>query len=227
MVPRFNFMSAKNGDEDVFNRKTLSGFVFEPKFDGVRVMIYKDTDNLEIINEKGEDIIRKYPEFLDIPNNIKAQTCVLDAQIVVPDKDGKSNLSSLQLREMLTVPKSINLQSKKNPAVLFVFDILFKDGMNFANNLSLEKRKEELKNTVVESNFIKQCPFTMDGQELWKKIDSLGIGGVMAKDLAGKYEEGRKNWSWLKINKKNTMNTIIVGFIKKRTFCYRQKRKIL
>jgi len=211
-MERYNFMFPKKGDREIFNRKTIAGFIYEPKFDGTRVMIYKDEDNLEILNSKGEDIIRKYPEFLDIANDIKAKKCILDGIIVIFDKDGKQSNALLQKREIAETRKLIDYYRKRYPATLFVFDILFKDGYSFAS-FPLEKRKEELRKVIAESLFLTNCPFSSNGHNVFNEAEKSGVNGVIAKDFGSPYEQ-RRSWAWLKILKENTNNAIVIGYTK-------------
>ena len=206
-------MLAKPGTPDVFNRKSLIGFIFEPKFDGTRVMIYKDGDDIELLNRKDEDIIRKYPEFLDLPNNIKAKTCVLDAEIVILDEESKPSLALLEEREQLKGKRKIDEHIKKNPATIFVFDILYREGSS-VTELSLEKRKQELKQIIMECPLVKLSPFTSNGAELWQRTQETGIEGVMAKDLSSKYEQNKRVWTWLKIKRNETTDVVIAGYSK-------------
>lgn len=211
---RYKFMLAKQGDKSIFERKNYAGFIFEPKFGGARIFIYKEGSNVELIDRNGKDIIFKYPEFLDLPANINAKSCVLDAELVVPDCNNKPSYWLLQERELAEKSDIIQAKSKINPAVLFIFDILEKNGQVFVNRF-LRERKTELKKTIVENYNVRLCPWTVNGLELLKKIEKENIEGIMGKEMNSKYEQGIRSWSWLKINNFNTMNAIVVGMIKK------------
>ncbi len=60
----YSFMLPKQGDAAVFDKKSLIGFTFEPKFDGIRVLLYKEGNDLEVIDQRGRDIVYRYPELL-------------------------------------------------------------------------------------------------------------------------------------------------------------------
>lgn len=210
---RYKVMLPRNGSPSIFERKNPVGLIFEPKFDGTRVLIYKEGRDIEIINQRGVDIIYKYPELLDIPFNIKAESCVLDAVIVVLDKDSMPNPKMLQQREQTNSKELIYNKSKTMPSTIFVFDILEKNGQVLINT-PLSERKRILGEVIDNTYFIRPCPYVLTGKQLWEDIQRRGMEGLIAKDLNSKYEQGVRSWAWLKINNFNTTNTIVAGFTK-------------
>jgi len=206
-------MLAKLGDKDIFNRKSLAGYIFEPKFDGTRVLIYKEGNNIELINRRDKDITYKYPELLEIPRNIKCENCVLDAELVILDKDGNPDFKLLEQREQIDNKMVIEERSKKMSAILFVFDILEKDGQSIIDK-PLGERKRILSQIIKNSSFISLMPYTTKGKELWNQIQEQNTEGMIAKELGSRYEQNKRSWSWLKIKNTNTLDAIIVGFTK-------------
>jgi len=202
-------MLAQIGSKKDLERKD---FIFEPKFDGTRVLIYKDGKKIRIINRRGKDITYRYPELSAIFANIKAEKCILDGELVVLDKKGRPDFNLLQQREQLEEKIIIEARSKINPATIFVFDLLEVDSQNVMKE-PLEKRKERLAKIIENSPFIVLCPYSFDGKALWKKIKKLGLEGVIAKKIGSVYEQCRSN-SWLKIKNFNTIDAIVVGFTK-------------
>ncbi len=211
---KYQFMLSKLGDRDILNRKSLVGFIFEPFFDGTRVLIYKEGNDIEIINALGNDIIFKYPELLDIPRYIKTESCVLDAELVVLGEESIPDAKLLQEREQLNNKIAIDSKSKTLPAKVFVFDILEKDGEVLTEKF-LGDRKRILEGLITSSFIISFLPHLTKGKDLWKQVQEQKIEGIMAKEINSRYQQGKKSWSWLKIKNLNTANAIIVGFTKK------------
>lgn len=205
-------MFAKLSDASMLARKNLTGFIFEPKFEGTRVLLYKDRDDIELINRKGEDIIYKYPEFLYISQNIKAQNCVLDAVIVVLDGEGKPDFRLAEQREGIKGKEIIDKKSGEFPATIFVFDILEKDSEILADK-ALRERKQELQKIIEQSSLIKISPLSLDGKQFWKDRLKEKFAGVIAKDINSKYEQGIKSWTWLEINALKANDAVIVGVV--------------
>jgi len=203
------FMLAEIGSQEIFEEKS---WIFEPKFDGTRVAIVKEDSKIRLINRRGKDISYRYPELRGIVKNIKANNCILDAELVVLNKEGKPDFNLLQQREQLDNKVLIELKSAEWPATLFVFDVLQIDKQSTAS-LPLKVRKELLNKIIEDSEFITKCPYTFDGKKLWKKVREQGLEGVMAKKIDSAYE-GKRSKNWLKIKNLNTVDAIVVGFTK-------------
>lgn len=205
------FMLAEIGNQEIFKEK---GWIFEPKFDGTRVAIVKEGNKVRLINRRGKDISYRYPELRGIVKNIKANSCILDAELVVLNKEGKPDFNLLQQREQLDNKVLIELKSAEWPATLFVFDVLQTD-KHSTTSLPLKARKELLNKIVEDSEFITKCPYTFDGKKLWEKVREQGLEGVMAKKIDSVYE-GKRSKNWLKIKNLNTVDAIVVGLTRGR-----------
>lgn len=204
---KYSPMLCCEGSKEILND---SNFLFEPKFDGTRIIIYKEGSIIKFINRRNKDVSYRYPE-LNIVKNIKAKKAVLDAELVILDESGRPNFNKLQEREQLDSDLIIKLRSKEMPATLFVFDILEKDGRVLIKE-PLIKRKEILIKTLIFSERIVPCPFSFNGKELWKRILTLKMEGIVAKRIDSIYESGKRSNAWLKIKNVKTLDTIIVGF---------------
>jgi len=205
MLPRL-------GNESILDRSSLVGFIFEPKYYGIRVFLYKDEDNFQIINRRGEDILYRYPEFLEIPNNIRANSCVIDAVITVPS--GKNpDIKLLQKREQARTKTIINKKSHENPAKLFVIDLIERDGEVLMNK-PLRDRKLELHGIMIPSQFVEEMPWTANARAMWRQAQEQELEGMMAKEGNSKYEQNTRSWHWLKIKRIKTINAVVIGYEK-------------
>ncbi len=202
-------MQPKRGSTNILERSGLIGYIFEPKFDGIRVLIYKDKDNIALFNQVKKDIIALFPEFLDLSAFIKSKSCVLDAEIVVLNNSKVPDQSLLQEREQAKSAHEIKFKSKKIPASIFVFDILEKDEISLVQE-PLRKRKMILKGMILNGPNINIVPYTMHGKDLWAQVEKQKLPGMMAKESGSRYMQ-RNNWSWLEINKKPMTDAVIAG----------------
>ncbi|HTY43947.1 MAG TPA: non-homologous end-joining DNA ligase, partial [Patescibacteria group bacterium] len=203
-------MLAQQGSIEDLNNKE---FIFEPKFDGTRVLIYKKGKNIKLINRRNNNITYRYPELEDIWKNFRADG-IFDGELVVLGKNNLPDFNLLQKREQLESRTKIEFLSHSHPATIFIFDVL-KAGNKNLTNLQLMKRKEVLKKQVISSSKISLVPFTKDGKKLWKEIKKLKMEGVMAKRANGKYEN-RRSSSWLKIKNTKTIDAVIIGYTKEK-----------
>lgn len=207
-----NVMLAKQGTKDDLKNKN---FIFEPKFDGIRVLIYRNGKNIKLINRRENNVTRQYPELSDLWKNIKDDS-IIDGELVTLGKKHQPDFNLLQQRQVDN-PIKIKILSKEYPATIFVFDILKLKNESLTNK-SLLERKKVLEREVRHSSKIAISPYTTNGKALWKKTQRVGLEGVMAKKADSKYEKTRSS-SWLKIKHTDTIDAIVLGYT-------REKRRI-
>ncbi len=206
---KYSVMLAKLG-----NKNTLSSqdFIFEPKFDGTRVLVYKQGKSIRLVNRRERDITHRYPELRSLWKDIKVRQAVLDGELVVL-REGKPDFNALQRREQQEQEIAIAMLSKEMPATIFVFDVLEHNGKQTLD-LPLIKRKLLLRKLVHNSSRIVICPYTNDGRKLWRNVRRLGLEGVIAKRKLSRYEPGKISDAWLKIKNLKTVDAVVVGFTK-------------
>ena len=207
-------MLSQKGDRAILDRPNLVGYLFEPCFEGIRVLIYKDKKDIAIFNRKKKDIITLYPEFLDLPICIKSKSCILDGVLLILNKNKVPDAELLQQRELTSNLLKVKSKSKQFPATIFVFDIVEKDKISLTEE-PLKKRKIILKETVENGPNIMIVPYTLQGKDLWKQIQDQKLKGMIAKEMNSRYMPNKVNWSWLEINNLNISDTVIAGIIPK------------
>src|SRR6202167_6798349 len=72
-------------------------WIFEPKWDGFRALIFRDRDEVLIQSRDEKSLNRYFPELLDPLRSQLPARCVLDGEIVVA-KNGGLDFEALQLR---------------------------------------------------------------------------------------------------------------------------------
>src|SRR5262245_62245421 len=91
-----------------------SGFLFEPKWDGFRVLVFRDGDEVLLQSRDEKPLNRYFPELLDPIRSALPNRCVLDGEIVVA-KGGALDFETLQLR-LHPAASRVNLLAKETPA---------------------------------------------------------------------------------------------------------------
>lgn len=206
--PIISPMLAKLGSEDDLDRP---GYIWEPKLDGTRAIVYRKGEKIKILNRRKKWIEHRYPEFSDVHRNILADPCILDCEIVVLDRNSRPDFQLLQLREQQEHPLRIELLSKMHPAIIFAFDVL-QAGEEDMTSKPLRERKKKLSEIVRESERLKLCIYTEDGRRLWESVKSMGLEGVMGKRLESTYQQGKRSEDWIKVKTFKTMDCIILGY---------------
>ncbi len=206
-MKKYKPMLAKLGtSEDLLIPK----FMYEEKLDGTRAILYKDDSKIKFINRRNNEITRRYPEF-NFNKNIKANSCVIDGEIVIFNKKGISEFNLLQHRDLLENKEKIKTRSKSMPAAFVAFDILELNNKSLTSTPQQERFKILKKSTKESKNF-KIVKSSKNGKELFNKITKRGGEGVIAKNPEEKYSEGKRRKAWIKIKKQDTIDGIIVGY---------------
>jgi len=186
----------------------LKNFSLEYKYDGVRVQIHKRRDEVKIfsrnlldLTENLEDLTDKVKENFNEFNEI-----ILEGELLGFTEYGK-NLSFQDLMSVIFRKekfKKINLN-------VFLFDILYLNGEDLTN-FPLYKRVEILDRVKRDFNRTKYLipKDKVEAQKFYENSLKEGYEGVMAKDLNGIYQSGRRGKLWLKLKKVETLDLVIL-----------------
>src|SRR5678815_3894263 len=97
-------------------------WIFEPKWDGFRALIFRDQDDILIQSRDEKSLNRYFPELLEpLRAQLPAQ-CVLDGEIVIA-RNGALDFEALQLR-IHPAASRVKLLSEQTPAAIVIFDLL-------------------------------------------------------------------------------------------------------
>lgn len=203
-------MMAHLGDKDDLERED---YVFELIFDGARAFCHKSGDEVKFTNRKGEEITGRYPELVEVADQIKADNCVLDGEIVMFDENGRASFSRMQTREQAISEMSIRSKSKTYPATYVAFDVIEHEGKNIMQHPFFERKKILLDIVPQKGHRICNRTYTKDAGELWQKVQQEDMEGLVAKKADSIYETGRRSTNWIKIKNYKTLNAVIVGYM--------------
>src|SRR5215831_10384591 len=101
---------------------TAGSWIFEPKWDGFRALIFRDGDEIEIQSRDEKPLNRYFPELVETLRSQLPRRCVLDGEIVIA-KDGALDFEALQLR-LHPAASRVKLLSEQIPASIVFFDLL-------------------------------------------------------------------------------------------------------
>jgi bifunctional non-homologous end joining protein LigD len=185
-----------------------SDWIFEVKWDGIRAISYLEGE-LSIMSRNQKELIDNFPELSELKD--LTHDTVLDGEIVVM-KDGKPDFQTLIQRKQNTNPAEIGYMSGKFPATYIIFDILEKDGEELLD-IPLRERKEILKNSVKEGNFVVLSMFVEEtGVAYYRAALEKGLEGIIAKKKQSPYEPGKRSNNWRKIKQVNSCDCVIFGY---------------
>lgn len=197
-----------NEIEEPFNSEE---HIYEIKFDGLRALIFANTNEVKVYNRRKKEITNLYPELQNIKYLIKRNT-IFDGEIVIME-NGIPSFSKLQNRSHLKNKNKIKLHSKNNPVIFICFDILY-DNKNLIN-LTLLNRKKILDKFKDNDYFIKSKYIDKKGIDLFNTIKKLNLEGIVAKRKKSPYEINKRSSFWLKIKNIKEEEFIICGYVEK------------
>jgi bifunctional non-homologous end joining protein LigD len=173
------------------------GWIFEEKYDGVRMLAYKEGERVRLISRNGVDRTKKYPEIVSAIGRLKAETVLLDGEIVVFDA---KRVSRFQL-----------LQRGMGEPVYAVFDCLYHEGKDLRGEPLRVRRKvlEGLKGR--SGKLLLSKTLASDGLKAFSVARKRGLEGVVAKSLDSKYQSQRSH-DWLKVKVQHEHEFVIGGF---------------
>ncbi|HET9561461.1 MAG TPA: ATP-dependent DNA ligase [Propionibacteriaceae bacterium] len=198
--------AARFGDE--------TGWAFEMKWDGVRAIAYLAGGRVKLLSRKGRDDTAAYFEVARELTKIRAETAILDGEVVVTDSAGRPSFGLLQHRINLTKPADIERAAKAYPAQLMLFDILELNGQPLIKR-TYQERRAILEDLVPpEPGSLFQVPpiFEGDLQAALQTSDQLQLEGVVAKRRNSIYQPGRRTHTWLKIKLHRAQEVVIGGW---------------
>src|SRR5947209_1386894 len=117
------------------------GWLFEPKWDGFRAIIFRDHDDVAIQSKAGQPLARYFPEIVEAIRGLKSKEVVLDGEIVVPI-DGRLSFDHL-LQRIHPADKRVRKLAAETPSNYFAFDLLALKSKDLTK-LPIEERREKL-----------------------------------------------------------------------------------
>src|SRR4051812_15042221 len=200
-----------------------AGWVFEPKYDGIRVLAYAERDGVALISRNGIDKAHSFPEIVDALTALRKlakRPFVLDGEIVIMRGDTPTRFQDLQSRMHVTDRNAIAHQRTETPAALMVFDLLMDGKTTIVAEPWRERRKRlaALLEHVDERHgtTLRLSDVAEDGAALLDEAREHAWEGVIAKRADAPYELGRRSRSWLKLKLEQRQEFVVGGWTEPR-----------
>lgn len=187
--------------------------IFEFKIDGIRTILYADSNSCDIRNKRDVKMIPRFPELKEIYRSCKYK-CILDGELNVLI-NGKPDFNEVQKRSIMTDPFKIQLAASRKPANFIAYDIIYYKN-HLVTELPLIERKALLHEVVNDDQFIRKSKYIDTyGKSLFEVAKQEALEGVVGKKKNSLYWFGKKTRDWKKIKVMADREYIIVGFIPK------------
>ena len=186
-------------------------WIFEPKWDGFRALIFRDNDEILIQSRDEEPLNRYFPELLEPLRTALPARCVLDGEIVIV-RDGELDFDALQLR-LHPAASRVNLLAKQTPASVVFFDLL-SEGKSDLRGEPFQSRRQRLEILLSSAKPpIHLTPATKDrdvAADWFRRFEGAGLDGVVAKQISGTYEPNKR--VMLKVKHERDCDCVVAGF---------------
>jgi bifunctional non-homologous end joining protein LigD len=177
---------------------------YEIKFDGYRVLVRIDGDDVRIFTRNGHNWSSKMPALVQSVKTLGFTSGWLDGEIVVMGPNGVPSFQLLQ---------NAFDTSRTSDIVLFVFDLPFYNGYDLRNVPQFERRGL-LKAALAESkggNVQFSEDFDQPPEQILETVCQLHMEGVIGKRRDSRYES-RRSPNWIKLKCVKRQEFVIGGF---------------
>lgn len=161
------------------------------KLDGERAFLMPDG---QILNRKGVDITRKFPE-IENPSGLW-----LDGEIVAVNGSFESVLSRGNLEGSASIARAAN----SNPCRFVAFDVPSE------KHLPWVTRRAKLEILAEDHGF--EVSVVSERREFFDQVRDLGMEGVIAKRNVSRYQFGRRSKDWVKFKHLFRVSCLIAGY---------------
>jgi bifunctional non-homologous end joining protein LigD len=196
-------------------------WVYEPKYDGIRVLAFADRGRVALVSRNGIDKAKQFPEVVQAVNALRARVrraLVLDGEIVAMNDGGPARFQRLQSRMHVTDARAIEKHSKSTPAAMIAFDLLLMGKESLVHEPWRERRRrlEALFEHTARARALCLGDVSDDGETMLRDARRHGWEGVMAKRADAPYAVGKRTRDWRKLKIERRQEFVVGGWTEPR-----------
>ena len=175
------------------------GWVYEEKYDGIRILAEKDGRRVRLVTRNLIDRSADFPEVAAAVAKLPAPTLLLDGEVVLFDPKGISRFGLF------------GADTRREP-VYVVFDVLYARGRDL-RRLPFAERRAILEKEVRPGGPLRLARrLASDGFKAFEAARERGLEGIVAKDEASAYETGKRSTAWRKVKVRAEEEFVIGGY---------------
>ncbi|MFE7540722.1 ATP-dependent DNA ligase [Streptomyces platensis] len=188
-----------------------AGMQYEAKWDGFRVIVFRDGEDIEIASRTTKSLTRYFPEVVEAARAELPRRCVIDGEIVIAH-DGRLHFEEL-LERIHPADSRVRTLAERTPASLVAFDLLALDSAALLHEPQSARREALVEALRPARPPVYTAPATRD-QELarswFTQFEGAGLDGVVAKPLDLPYRPGDR--AMYKIKHARTADCVVAGY---------------
>ena len=187
------------------------GWIFEPKWDGFRALIWRSGDDVYLQSRDEKPLGRYFPELEASLRAALPDRCVLDGEIVIATGD-RLDFDAL-LQRIHPAATRVKALAEQHPSSFVAWDLLAEGDEDLRAVPQAERRRRLERALAGVKPPVFVTPATRDRAvaRVWfDKFEGAGLDGVMAKPEAASYQPGKR--AMLKIKHQRTADCVVAGF---------------
>ena len=187
------------------------GWLFEPKWDGFRALVFRDRDEVYIQSRDRKPLDRYFPELAGPLKANLPKRCIVDGEIVIAGPE------SLEFEKLLLrihpAASRVAMLAEESPAAYIAWDLLALDDDSLMQTPQSDRRSRLEQVLAGAGAPVHLTPATLDPEtaaDWFDRFEGAGLDGVIAKPLDAAYAPKKRRM--LKIKHRRTADCVVAGF---------------
>jgi DNA ligase-1 len=196
----------------------------EYKYDGLRVQVHISPKSSSIFSRRLENITEQFPDVIKyVKKSMKVKEAIFEGECVAVDPVTTDLLPFQMISQRRGRKYDIQETAEKIPVKVFLFDILYSNGIEYAR-MPYPDRRKILKESIKSDDWISLSeqiitPDTKEIEEFMSKAVADGCEGLILKSVGenSTYQAGARGWVWIKYKRAyksemaDTVDLVVVG----------------
>jgi len=186
-------------------------YLYEPKWDGFRCIVYRDGDEVELGSRNGKPLTRYFPELVEAVRAHMPPRCVVDGEVVIAASGGLD--FDVLSQRIHPAASRVALLSQETPASFVAFDLLAIGERDLRETPFFSRRQELEGAFVTAAPPVHVTPITSDlaiAVDWFDRFEGAGLDGVVAKPVAVRYLPDQR--AMVKVKHERTGDFVVGGF---------------
>ncbi len=186
-------------------------FLYEPKWDGFRCIVFRDGDEVELGSRNERPLTRYFPEVVEAVRAHLPERCVVDGEIVIAAGQGLDFEALLQ--RIHPADSRVRMLAQATPASFVAFDLLAVDDDDLTAGPQRDRRQALEAALASAAPPVHLTPATLDAslaREWFTRFEGAGLDGVIAKPLDGAYLPDKR--AMKKVKHARTADCVVGAF---------------
>jgi bifunctional non-homologous end joining protein LigD len=176
------------------------GWIFEEKYDGWRMVAYKQGRHVRLVSRRNVDHTKRFAELAAALARLPARTLILDGEVCAFDEALVSHMHLLMDPPADTVV---------TPPTFIAFDALYSRGRDI-RSWPLKDRRKMMEDEIDGSSILPARRLPDDGLEAWTLVQARGYEGLIAKDAMAPYGPTTR---WWKVKVRHEARVVVGGLV--------------